>query len=149
MLKTVLALSLICAGPALIQAKAFELDDDEAVSWVSIPDTWEPQTIDDGIEGASPDKETHVAAEIVDGDNIGAAVKEENTFLHKQSIRIKTGRRKEKKTIVNGFEAFDFLWEAADADDPTHVTVIVLRPGKLRLLTYWGSKAGEKSKARS
>ena len=147
MLKTLLTLSLICAGPAIVQAKAFKLGDDEAVSWVSIPDTWEPQTIDDGVEGTSPDKETYVAAEIVDADDVAAAVKEEDKFFRKQKIKIKADTKKESKTTVNGLEAFDYSWDATDEDGPTHVgvTFVVVRPGKLLLLTYWGSEAGEKA----
>ena len=42
MLKSILALSLFCGLPSLAHAKAFKLGDDEAVTWISIPDTWEP-----------------------------------------------------------------------------------------------------------
>ncbi len=147
MLKIFLTLCVICAGPALAQAKAFKLGDEEAVSWVSVPDTWEPKEIDDGVEGTSPDKETYVAAEIVDGEDLGAAVKEEDKFFRKQKIKIKADSKKESKTTVNGLEAFDYSWDATDEDGPTHVSVtfVVVRPGKLLLLTYWGSEAGEKS----
>ena len=133
--------------PALAQAKAFKIGDDDPVSWVSIPDTWEPAEIDNGVEGTSPDKETYVAAEIVDAKEIDDAVKEEDKFFAKQKIKIKGDTKKEKETTVNGLKAFDYSWDATDEDGPTHVSVtfVVVGEGKLLLLTYWGSAAGEKA----
>ena len=147
MFRTILALTILCAMPALAQAKAFKIGDDDPVSWVSIPDTWEPAEIDNGVEGTSPDKETYVAAEIVDAKEIDDAVKEEDKFFAKQKIKIKGDTKKEKETTVNGLKAFDYSWDATDADGPTHVSVtfVVVGEGKLLLLTYWGSAAGEKA----
>ena len=147
MLRTILAAILLCAMPALAQAKAFKLGDDEPVAWVSVPDTWEPAEIDNGVEGTSPDKETYVAAEIVDAKEIDDAVKDEDKFFAKQKIRIKSDSKKEKETTVNGLKAFDYSWDAVDDDGPTHVSVtfVVVGEGKLLLLTYWGSAAGEKT----
>ena len=147
MVRTILALSLICGLPALVQAKAFKLGDDEAVSWITIPDTWEPSKIDDGVEGTSPDKETYVAAEIVNGKEIDEAAEEEDKFFKKQKIVIKEDTKKEKKTTVNGLPAYDVSWDATDPDGPTHVSVTFVKVSddKLLLLTYWGTAAGEKT----
>ena len=142
------ALVLALIGlPTLVEAKAFKLGDDAPVSWVSIPDTWEPAEIDNGVEGTSPDKETYVAAEIVDAKEIDDAVKDEDKFFTKQKIVVKSDTKKEKETTVNGLKAFDYSWDATDADGPTHVsmTFVVIGEGKLLLLTYWGSAAGEKT----
>ena len=122
MLKSLLAACLLFALPTLANAKAFKIGDDEPVSWVSIPDTWEPSEIDNGVEGTSPDKETYVAAEIVDAKEIDDAVKEEDKFFAKQKIKIKPDTKKEKETTVNGLKAFDYSWDATDADGPTHVS---------------------------
>jgi hypothetical protein len=147
MFKTILALSLLCAIPSLAHAKAFKLGDDEPVTWITIPDTWEPETYDDGVEGTSADKETYVAAEIVAGNELDEAGKEEDKFFAKQKIKLKDETKKEKKTTVNGLPAYDISWDATDADGPTHVslTLVKVSDTKLLLLTYWGSAAGEKS----
>lgn len=147
MLKTVFAVALMCAVPSLAQAKAFKLGDDGAVSWISIPDTWEPSEIDNGVEGTSPDKETYVAAEIVKSGELEAAGTEEEKFFKKEKIKIKEETKKEKKTTVNGLPAYDISWDATDKDGPTHIsmTLVKVADDKLLMLTYWGSEAGEKS----
>lgn len=147
MLKTLLALSFLCTFSAVVHAKAFKLGDEEAVTWISIPDTWEPSAYDEGVEGTSPDKETYVAAEVVDGKELDEAGKEEDKFFAKQKIKLKEDTKKEKKTTVNGLPAFDVSWDATDADGPTHVslTLIKISDEKLLMLTYWGTSEGEKS----
>ena len=139
--------TLLCALPSLVQAKAFKLGDDEPVSWISLPDTWEPSEIDDGVEGTSPDKETYVAAEIVKGSELEQAGDEEDKFFKKEKIVIKPETKKEKKITVNGLPAYDVSWDATDKDGPTHIsmTLIKVADDKLMMLTYWGSEAGEKS----
>lgn len=147
MLRTALALTLLCAAPAAAQAKAFKLGDDAGITWITIPDTWEPQTYDDGVEGTSPDKETYVAAEVVDGKELDEAGKEEDKFFAKQKIKLKADTKKEKKTTVNGLPAYDISWDATDDDGPTHVglTLVKVSEEKLLMLTYWGTEEGEKS----
>lgn len=147
MLKTLLALCFLCTFSAVAYAKAFKLGDDDPVTWISIPDTWEPAAYDDGVEGTSPDKETYVAAEVVDGKELDEAGKEEDKFFAKQKIKLKEDSKKEKKTTVNGLPAFDVSWDATDDDGPTHVslTLIKISDEKLLMLTYWGTEAGEKS----
>ena len=149
MLKTVLALSLLLALPAAAHAKAFKLGDDsnDSITWISIPDTWEPSTFDNGVEGTSPDKETYVAAEIVDGSGLDAAGKDEDEFFAKQKIKIKEDTKKEKEIEMNGLHGYDVTWEATDSDGPTHISLTMLKvaDNKLLMLTYWGSEAGEKS----
>ena len=127
--------------------KAFKLGDDDPVTWISIPDTWEPETYDDGVEGTSADKETYVAAEIVAGSDLDEAGKEEDKFFAKEKIKLDGDTKKESKTTVNGLPAYDISWDATDDDGPTHVslTLVKVSDDKLLMLTYWGSAAGEKS----
>ncbi len=147
MFKTLLALSFLCLMPAVVQAKAFKLGDEEGVTWISIPDTWEPKTYEDGVEGTSPDKETYVAAEVVDGKDLDDVGKETDKFFAKQKIKLKDDTKQEKKTTIAGLPAYDISWDATDADGPTHVslTLVKVSDDKLLMMTYWGSEAGEKS----
>lgn len=146
MSKMLLAALILCAAwTGQAEAKAYKLGDD--VAWISFPDTWEPETFDNGVEGTSPDKETYVAAEIVDGDTLADASKDEEKFFKKMKIKIKEDTFKQKKTQMSGLEADDLQWEATDADGPTHVSVTLVKIAekKLLMMTYWGSEAGEKS----
>ncbi|WP_174293344.1 hypothetical protein [Sphingomonas bacterium] len=146
MSKTLLAAVILCAGwTASADAKAFKIGED--VAWISIPDTWEPETFDNGVEGTSPDRETYVAAEIVDGDTLADASKDEEKFFKKMKIKIKEDTFKQKKIQMSGLDADDLQWEATDADGPTHVSVTLVKIAekKLLMMTYWGSEAGEKT----
>ena len=148
MMKTCLAALMLCAlSSAVVEAKAFKLGDDEAVTWISIPDTWEPETFDNGVEGTSPDKLTYVAAEIVEGTSLADASKDEEKFFKKMKIKIKEDTFKQKTLVMSGLPAEDLQWEATDADGPTHVSVTLVKiaDGKLLMMTYWGSEAGEKT----
>lgn len=147
MIRTILLASALAMLPALAQAKAFKLGDDEAVAWITMPDTWEPREIDNGVEATSPDKETYVAAEIVAGNDLDKAGEEADKFFREQKITIKADSKVEKKTTVSGLPAYDINWDATDADGPTHVslTLVKVADEKVLLLTYWGSAAGETS----
>ena len=152
MLRSPFIVAALCAGsfcliPATADAKAFKLGDDVGVAWISIPDQWEPKPIDDGVEGTSPDKETYVAAEIVEAAELEDAVREELQFFDKQKIKLKENTKTEKKMEFSGLPAYDVAWEATDEDGPTHVsaTFIKLDGKKVMMVTYWGSPAGEKS----
>lgn len=141
------ALALCACSAGLADAKAFKLGDDEALTWITIPDTWEPETFDNGVEGTSPDKASYVAAEIVDGDTLADAGKDEEKFFKKMKIKIKEDTFKQKTIQMSGLQAEDLQWEATDADGPTHVSVTLVKiaEGKLLMMTYWGSEAGEQS----
>jgi hypothetical protein len=147
MLKSLLLTTLLCLVPALASAKDFKLGDDGAVAWITMPDTWEPSAFDDGVEGTSPDKETYVAAEIVNATAMKEAGEEAGKFFIKSKIKVDPASKKEKDTTMSGLPASDISWNATDEDGPTHVslTIVKITDEKMLLLTYWGSEAGEKS----
>jgi hypothetical protein len=147
MLKSLILSAVVFALPAVASAKDFKLGDDVAVTWITMPDTWEPTAIDDGVEGTSPDKETYVAAEIVKATEIKEAGEEAAKFFVKSKIKVDPASKKEKDTTMSGLPAFDVQWNATDEDGPTHVslTIVKITDEKMLLLTYWGSEAGEKS----
>jgi hypothetical protein len=150
MFKTFIVSALLCSVPVIVSAKDFKLGDDVAVTWITMPDTWEPVAIDEGVEGTSPDKETYVAAEIVKATAMKEAGDEAGKFFVKSKIKVDPASKKEKDTTISGLPAFDISWNATDEDGPTHVslTIVKITDEKMLLLTYWGSEAGEKSNAK-
>ncbi len=147
MSRVALAIAFVCALPLCAQAKEFKLGDEKPVASVTLPDSWNPETFDDGVEGTSPDKETYVAAEIINASELDQAGKDEDEFFAKQKIKIKPESKVEKKTTVNGLPAYDIAWDATDEDGPTHVSVTLVKiaDSQLLMLTYWGTAAGETS----
>lgn len=138
-------LTILAGGAA--EAKVFKLGDDGPVASVDIPDSWAPSEIDDGVEATSPDKESYVAAEIIDGEDVEAAAKAEGKFFKKQKIVLKDDSLKKKAITLGALSGTDYQWDATDEDGPTHVSMTMLKISekKLMMLTYWGSPAGEQS----
>lgn len=147
MFKSLFLTALLCSASTMASAKDFKLGDDVAVTWITMPDTWEPEAFDDGVEGTSPDKETYVAAEIVKATEMKEAGEEAGKFFVKSKIKVDPASKKEKDTTMSGLPASDISWNATDEDGPTHVslTIVKITENKMLLLTYWGSEAGEKS----
>ncbi|WP_158808621.1 hypothetical protein [Beijerinckia sp. L45] len=147
MVKSLFLTVLLCSASTMALAKDFKLGDDVAVTWITMPDSWEPEAFDDGVEGTSPDKETYVAAEIVKATAMKEAGEEAGKFFVKSKIKVDPASKKEKDTTMSGLPASDISWSATDADGPTHVslTIVKITDDKMLLLTYWGSEAGEKS----
>ena len=135
----------VLAGQA--QARSFKLGDDGPVASIDIPDSWGPSEIDDGVEATSPDKETYVAAEIVDGEDLDAAAEAEGKFFKKQKVALKADSLKKENVTLGALSGIDYQWDATDEDGPTHVSMTLLKISdkKLMMLTYWGSPAGAKS----
>ena len=147
MFKSLVLSALIVSLPVAALAKDFKLGDEEAVAWITMPDTWEPSTIDDGVEGTSPDKETYVAAEIVKATEVKEAGEEAGKFFVKNKIKLDPATKKESDITMSGLPAFDISWSATDEDGPTHVslTIVKITDTQMLLFTYWGSAAGETS----
>ena len=144
---TCLLAGALCVAATAAQAKLFKLGDDGPVASVDIPDGWGPSEISDGVEATSPDRETYVAAEIVDGKDLDDAAEAEGKFFKKQRIVLKTGSLTKESVTLGALAGTDYRWDATDEDGPTHVSMTLLRisDAKLMMLTYWGSPAGEKS----
>lgn len=147
MVKPVILAALICAVSAVASAKEFKLGDETPVAWITMPDSWEPKEIDEGVEGTSPDKETYVAAEIVKATQVEEAGNEAAKFFVKSKIKLDPASKKEKETTMSGLPSYDIAWNATDEDGPTHVslTIVKVSDEDMLLLTYWGTEAGEKS----
>jgi hypothetical protein len=146
--KTLVVVAMAAAAPTVASAKAFKLGADAAL--IAVPDSWGPETFDNGVEGTSPDKATYIAAEIVKTAALKEAGKEAESFFTKSGIKVDPGSKTEHDMIMGGLPAYDVSWNAIDKVGPTHVslTLVKLDAAQCLLLTYWGTPAGETSNAR-
>jgi hypothetical protein len=110
MFKTLVIAAIIGAVPGLASAKAFKTGDESA--WVSIPDTWEPERFEGGVEGTSPDKETYVAAEVVEASEIKEAGAEADKFFAKNGVKLDAAFKIGKEIKMAGLPTFDIRWKA-------------------------------------
>ncbi len=142
-----IAFALTLAGSGLADAKTFKLGDDKPVATITIPDSWSPEEIDNGVEGTSKDGETYVAAEVVDAKDIKTAVEDGLKYFMKNGVKIDPSTLEKKEMKIAGFDAVDLQGKGTDKDGPTHVslTLVIISGEKIVLLTYWGTATGEES----
>ena len=141
----------LLAGLALFvtdaSAKTFKLGDEKAVATITIPDSWNPEEIDDGVEATSKDTETYVAAEIIKATDIKSAIDEGLAFFKKQGVTINQASLEKKEAKMSGFDAVSLQGTGKDKDGPTHVslTLVIISGENIVMLTYWGTATGEES----
>jgi hypothetical protein len=143
------ALAVLLIGPAPAFAKSYTLPDDNAIAVVTIPDAWDTEEIDDGVESTSPDENVYVAVEVVDAENIEAGVKAALKYLIDNKVEIDPATEKRQQGKINDMDAITLGYSGKDEDGPTNVSVsvIVVSDKKMLLLTYWGTPDGEKANA--
>lgn len=142
--------ALILAAPLPALAKVFPIPAEDPVATVNIPDSWEPDTFDGGVEMNSPDKEIYIAAEEVKATDITSAVAETVKILAKEGLEIDTKTQKASDITINGLKAHDFSYTGKDKDGPANFSITLVETGKTDLflmLSYWGSPEGEKTNA--
>jgi hypothetical protein len=112
------------AAPLPAWAKVFPIPTEDPIATINVPDAWEPDTFDGGVEMNSPDNEVYIAAEEVEADNLTDAVAETVKTLAKDGLEIKEGACNFSITLV---------------ETP--------KPNVFLMLSYWGSDEAEKANA--
>lgn len=149
-MKRLLLIGLMAlALPASALAETFTMPDAKPAASITIPDTWETEEIEDGVEATSPDKLVYIAAEFVKASNVEDATKEAIAYLIENGVEIDAATKKEKTFKIGDLEAFEVEWKGKDSDGPTEVSVaiVVIAPKKLMFLTYWATPEGGKANA--
>ena len=142
---TIVAISSLLAIPAF--AKTFKLPDDEfAIASIDFPKDWEPEEINNGAAGQSPDDAVYLAAVAVGSDK-GMDAELDDTFdmLKEHKVVLNTATKKENKFKINGVEATELLFQGKDEDGPCAVSIsFVPIKDKVIVLTYWVTTEKEK-----
>ena len=135
--------------PACAMAEVYTMPDNKPVVSITIPDDWETEEIEDGVEATSPDKNVYIAAELVKASNVEEATKEALKYLVDNGVVIDAATKKEKTFKIGELEAYELGWQGKDEDGPTEVSVaiVVVAPKKLMFLTYWATPEGGKTNA--
>ncbi len=145
----IFAALLALALPAMAQAKTYPIPDEDPIATVSLPDSWEVDDLDDGIEVTSKDELVYVAIEAADLVDVKAATVEAFKFFDEKGITIDKDSQKESDFTVNGLKGFELGFKGKDSDGPTNVSVSVITVSEKNVLmiTYWASDEGEKNNA--
>jgi hypothetical protein len=142
---TLVAVSSLLAAPAF--AKKMPLpDEDSAISTIDIPEKWEPEEIDNGVEGQSPDSAIYIAVVAVESDK-GMQAEIDDTFamLKDKKVELDESTKSEDKFKLNGIEADEITYAGKDEDGPASVCIaFVPIKDKVIVVTYWVSTKDEK-----
>lgn len=131
-----------CAGlaglPAL--AKSYSIGDSRPVATVTIPDSWEVETIEDGIEATSADEGVQVTVEAVQIKDVETATREGIKYFAESGVKIDPSTQTQKEMTMSGKPAVDISWKGRDSDGPTNVslTFVILSEKDSILLYLWG-----------
>lgn len=142
-----IALSLLLPGAAF--AKSYTLPDDNAIAVITLPDAWSNEETDDGVESTSPDDEVYVAVEVKAAKDVAAAVGEALKFLVDNEVKIDPATEKRKEMKIGGMDALDVSFTGVHEGKVNNVSVsiVIVNPEKVLILTYWASPAGEQKHA--
>jgi hypothetical protein len=140
-----ITISLVAAIPAF--AKSFKLPSDEfAVASIDFPKDWEPEEIDNGAAGQSPDSAVYLAAVAV-GNEKGMNAELDDTFdmLKEHKVKLDQSTKKENKFKLNGEEVDELIFHGEDEDGPCSISISFIPvKNKLVVMTYWVSTEKEK-----
>lgn len=145
MFAALFALSL----PLAAHAKTYPIPDDDPIATVTLPDSWDTDDLDDGVEATSKDETVYVAIEAADLTDVKAATVEAFKFFDEKGITIDKSSQKESEFTINGLKGFELSFKGKDEDGPTNVSVSVVTVSekKVLMITYWASDEGEKNNA--
>jgi hypothetical protein len=142
-------LSLIAVSSLLVApifAKTLKLPNDEfPIASISFPDDWEPEDIDNGVAGQSPDSAVYLAAVAVGNEKgMNAELDDTFEFLKEHKVELDKSTKKENKFKLNGVEVDELIYHGKDEDGPTSVSIsFVPIKDKIVVVTYWVTTAKE------
>src|SRR3982751_3704326 len=142
---TLTALSCLLITSAF--AKTMKVPNDEfAVASISLPNDWEPEEINNGVAGESPDKAVYLAAVAVGTEKgMNAELDDTFEFLKEHNVELDKDSKKENKFKLNGSEVDELIFHGKDEDGPCSVSIsFVPLKDKLVVLTYWVTSEKEK-----
>lgn len=135
-----------CALVASAFAKTYQLPEEESIMSITVPDSWDTDEIEDGIESTSPDGEVYFYAEMTDADNVKEAMTEAVKYLQGKGVTVDADSAKQQEGKVNDMDVVSVSWDGKDKDGAAKIslTVVAVTKGQGVLLVYWGSAEGEK-----
>lgn len=141
---TLIVVSSLIAVPTF--AKTLKLPNDEfAIASINIPDSWEPEEINNGVASESPDKAVYLAVVAVGNEKgMNAEIDDTFEFLKEHNVELDKATKKEGKFKINNLEAEELTFQGKDEEGPTAVSIaFVPVKNKVLVFTYWVSTEDE------
>ena len=142
---SLIAISSLLSVPSF--AKTLKLPGDEfPIASITFPNDWQPEEINNGAAGQSPDSAVYLAAVAVGSDK-GMDAEIDDTFemLKAHNVEFDKSSKKENKFKLNGEEVEELIFHGKDEDGPCSISIsFVPMKDKVVVLTYWVTTAKEK-----
>ena len=142
-MKKLLAAAVLAALlPGASLAATLQFPSDEPVASITIPDDWSPKETDGGIEANAADDAIYLAIDVTDEAGTEDVVKECIEYLKGAGVTVDTSTQKESSGTLNGMQATSLDWSGKDNDGDVSIalTFVSPKPGKILVITYWGTK---------
>ncbi|MDR7142932.1 histidine kinase [Rhizobium sp. BE258] len=135
--------------PGISQAKTLEFPSDAPIAEIAIPDAWNPEETDTGIQATSADSAIYLSIDIADEKTTDKVIDDAVAFLEKNGVKIDGSTQKKSDEQINGMDMTNFDWTGKDDDGAVNVGLSLLSPkaGKLLVITYWGSQGTQEAHA--
>ena len=139
------AIAAIMGTPAF--AKSFAIPSENPVATVVLPDDWNADEIDTGVEVTSKDDEVYMAFETVKASSAEEALNEGLDYLKAKGVKLDESSMKQQEMNINGMKGIAVNFTGKDKDGDAEISLILLGASKDRLvmLTYWSSPEGAKA----
>lgn len=70
-MRNIIALALLAASfPLLAEAKTIKFPSEKPIASITIPDSWEPEETESGVQGTSPDSAVYLSADVASSRSI-------------------------------------------------------------------------------
>lgn len=142
-MKTMIAAALLATLFATAaQAQVMSFPSDAPIASITIPDSWGPTETESGIEATSSDSAIYISIDVADAKTSDKVIDDAVAFLEKNGVTIDGATQKQSDETINGMDMSNFDWTGTDSDGAVNIGLSVLspKPGKLLVITYWGSK---------
>jgi opacity protein-like surface antigen len=142
-MKTLLAAALLAVSfSSAAFAETLNFPSDAPIATITIPDSWKPTETESGIEATSDDQAIYLSIDIADAKTSDKVIDDAVAFLEKNGVKIDGSTQKQSDEKINGMDMSNFDWTGTDSEGDVNIGLSVLspKPGKLLVITYWGSK---------
>ena len=139
--------ALIAASiPLMADAATLKFPSDAPIASIIIPDSWQPEETETGVQATSSDSAVYFSVDVADSKSLDKVTSDAIDFLSKNGVKVDVKTQKETPVSeVNGLQMSTLDWEGEDEDGPVSVGMaFIAKSGDEALVvTYWGTKGEE------
>ena len=128
-------------------AKTFSLPEDKPVATFTIPDAWEPNDYDVGVEATSEDGNFYIAFETLDKKDSKEATRAAMLWFAAQGVTLDPQSMTSDEIVFSGAPALAVSFKGRDEDGPTNVRMLIVATNKdQRFLMIYASGSDQADK---